>query len=68
MRDTVLWRKETCIIMLLAEVLQVDAEQAMNIFYSSDTYRVLSDPKYGLHLMSDRYIVDDILSEMSNRQ
>jgi len=64
MRDAVLWRKQSHIIMMLADVLKIDAEQALDLFYSTKTYQQLSDPKYGLQLMSDQYIVDDILMEL----
>lgn len=64
MRDSVLWRKESSIIMMLAEVLQIDAERALNLFYSTKTYRQLSDPRYGLQLMSDKYLVENILAEL----
>ena len=64
MRDTVLWRKQSHIIMMLAEVLGIDAEQALDLFFSTNVYRQLSDPKYGLQLMSDQYIVDNILTEL----
>lgn len=64
MRDTVLWRKQSHIIMMLAETLQIDAERALDLFYSTNTYQQLSDPKYGLQLMSDQYILDDIMSEI----
>ena len=60
MRDTVLWRKQSHIIMMLAEALQIDAERALDLFYSTKIYQQLSDPKYGLQLMSDQYILDDI--------
>lgn len=64
MRDTVLWRKESHIIMMLAETLHIDAERALNLFYGTETYRQLSDPKYGLQQMSDQYLVDNVLSEL----
>lgn len=64
MRDTVLWRKQSHIIMMLAETLQIDAERALDLFYSTNTYQQLSDPKYGLHLMSDQYILDNIMMEI----
>jgi hypothetical protein len=64
MRDAVLWRKQSHIIMLLAEVLNIEAEQALDLFYSTRTYQLLSNPKYGLQLMSDQYIVDDVLKEL----
>lgn len=64
MRDTVLWRKESHIIMMIAEALHIDAERALNLFYGTETYRQLSDPKYGLQQMSDQYLVDNVLSEL----
>ena len=67
MRDAVLWRKQSHIIMMLAEALNVDAEQALDLFYSTKTYQQLSDPKYGLQLMSDLYIVDNVLMEFRQK-
>ena len=32
MRDSVLWRKQSHIIMALAEILHIDAEQALDLF------------------------------------
>ena len=64
MRDAVLWRKQSHIILMLAEVLNIEAEQALSLFYSTRTYQMLSNPKYGLQLMSDQYIVDDVLKEL----
>lgn len=64
MRDAVLWRKQSHIIIMLAETLHIDAEQALDLFYSTRTYQLLSDPKSGLQLMSDQYFVDDVLKEL----
>ena len=64
MRDAVLWRKQSHIILMLAEALQIDAERALDLMYATKTYQQLADPKYGLQLMSDQYIVDDIIREI----
>ena len=64
MRDNVLWRKQSHIIMMLAETLNIDAERALDLYYSTQTARYLSDARYGLQLMSDQYILDDILEEI----
>ena len=64
MRDTVLWRKQSRIIMLLADKLQIDAERALALFYSTKVYQQLSEPKYGLHLMSDGYILEEVIDEL----
>ena len=64
MRDSVLWRKESRIVLALSVALSIDAERALDVYYSTQTARQLSDPKYGLQLMSDGYIVENILSEL----
>ena len=64
MRDTVLWRKESRIVLALAAALSIDAERALDVYYSTQTAQQLADPKYGLQLMSDGYIVENILAEL----
>lgn len=64
MRDSVLWRKLSHITMLLSEALQIDAERALDLLYSTKTYSQLSDPDSGMQLMSDQYILENILSEL----
>lgn len=67
MRDSVLWRKQSRIIMLLADRLQIDAEQALALFYSTKVCQQLAEQKYGLQLMSDGYILEDIIKELKIR-
>ena len=64
MRDTVLWRKQSRIIMKLADALQIDAEKALDLFYSTKVYQRLSNPKYGLQVMSDDYILEELIDEL----
>lgn len=66
MRDSVLWRKQSHIIVMLAEALQIDVERALDLFYSTQTCRQLEDPKFGLQLMSDQYLVENILQELQS--
>ena len=66
MRDTVLWRKLSHVTVMLAEALQIDGERALDILYSTKTYQQLKDPKTGLQLMSDQYILENILDELSH--
>ena len=68
MRDTVLWRKQSRIIMQLADTLQIDAERALNLFYSTKVYQQLSNPKSGLQLMIDGYIQEELIEELRNSQ
>lgn len=65
MRDSVLWRKQSRIVMLLAEELSISPEQALDLYYKSNISRQLSDPRTGLQLMSDQYILEDLLAEIS---
>ena len=68
MRDTVLWRKQSRIIMQLADALYIDAERALDLFYSTKVYQQLSNPKSGLQLMSDGYIQEELIEELRNAQ
>ena len=68
MRESVLWRKQSRIIVRLAEMLQIDDERALDLFYSTKIYRQLSDPKYGLQLISDDYILEDLIKELRDTQ
>lgn len=68
MRDTVLWRKQSRIIMMLADALHIDAERALDLFYTTNVYHQLSDPKYGLQLMSDDYILEELIDELRESQ
>ena len=52
----------------LADKLQIDAERALALFYSTKVYQQLVDPKYGLQLMSDGYILEDVIDELRGMQ
>ena len=67
MRDNVLCRKKAHIVMLLAKAMHISDEQALGYFYSTKTFKQLNDPKYGLQLMSDEYLLEDIQKELSPR-
>ena len=68
MRDYVLWRKQSRIVMLLAKEKNITPEQALDIYYSSRTAQLLSDPNTGLQLMSDQYVLEDLLKELEERE
>ncbi len=65
MRDSVLWRKQSRIVMMLANELQVSPEDALDIYYTSKTATLLADPNSGLQLMSDNYVFEDLLTELN---
>lgn len=68
MRENVLWRKIARIIMLIAQELNINEEDALTLFYKSRAYRMLKDPRYGLQIMSDTYVCDEFLLELRGEQ
>ena len=64
MRDQVLWRKTARIAALLAERLNIEPERALDLLYNSHTFALLSNHDSGLQLMSDYYILNDLLQEV----
>lgn len=68
MRDSVLWRKQSRIVMLLAKKKNITPEQALDIYYSSRTAQLLSNPNTGLQLMSDQYVLEDLLEELEKKR
>lgn len=67
MNEHILWSKIARIIIQLAETLDITSERAMKLFYESDVCTMLHESKYGLHLMSDTYIVNDIIGEWQGK-
>ena len=68
MRDNVLWRKQSRIIMLLADTLKISPERALDLYYNTKVYEQMTDPKYGLQLMSDDYILEELIDELRETQ
>jgi hypothetical protein len=68
LRDTLLWTKIGRICARLSERLEISPERAFHLFYESDTCEKLHDEKTGLYLMSDLYIVDDMIMEIQRKQ
>ncbi len=68
MLDFLLWNKIARIIAQLAKTLDISTDKALELFYDSEVCRMLHDKGLGLHLMSDTYIVNDLLEELQNKQ
>ncbi|MBF1626956.1 MAG: DUF3791 domain-containing protein [Prevotella sp.] len=65
--ETLLQLKYSRIIVLLAEKLEIEIPQAMDIFYTSDFYNDLSDKANQLHNMGDQYLAESIILELQQR-
>ena len=50
--------------MLLAERLNISPERALDLYYGTKVYEHMADPKYGLQLMSNAYILEDLIEEL----
>lgn len=64
LRDAQLWMKIGRICTILAKQLDVSPERAFDIYQNSKTSELLNDERSLLYLMSDLYIVDDIIAEL----
>ena len=62
-REILLWQQIGCIVVAIAQKLQVSYKKALDIFYASDTCRRLHDERTGLYLLSDLYIADEVIRE-----
>ncbi len=68
MLDFLLWNKIARIVAQLADTLGIPNDRALELFYDSDVCRMLHDPEMGLHLMSDTYIVNDLIAELGKKR
>ncbi len=68
MLDFLLWNKIARIVAQLADTLGIPNDRALELFYDSDVCRMLHDPEMGLHLMSDTYIVNDLIAELGEKR
>jgi hypothetical protein len=64
-RQILLWQQIGCIVVAIAEKLQVSNKKALDIFYASDTCRRLYDERTGLYLLSDLYLADEVVREQT---
>lgn len=63
-----MWNKVGRIIALLSDRLNVDVAKATDIFYRSRTCKELHDESTGLYLMGDRYVLDNLMTELWQQQ
>lgn len=64
LKKSQLWTKIGRICTILAKQLDVSPERAFDIYQNSKTSELLNDERSLLYLMSDLYIVDDIIAEL----
>ena len=52
----------------IAKRLNIDGMRALELFYESDTCRLLHDKSTGLYLYGELYILDEFILEMQRKQ
>lgn len=57
----ILQLKYEIIVNMLVEKLSISKEKALEIFYHSDTYELMSKGIADMHCLSEQYLVDDII-------
>lgn len=65
LREILLWQQIGCIVVRVAQKLQISNTEALRIFYTSDTCVRLHDERTGLYLRSDIYLADEVILEYS---
>ena len=64
----ILQQKYARIVQLFAEKTNCSYEQALGIFYDSQTFELISEGVADMHCMSDEYLVDELLLETGIKQ
>lgn len=60
---TLLQMKYARIVALFAEEAHLSYDEALRLFYDSETYRLMRDGVSDLHCMSDGYLADELKLE-----
>lgn len=59
----VLQMKYARIVKLFAEKAHLSYEEALGLFYDSETFQLLNEGVADLHCMSDEYLADELILE-----
>jgi hypothetical protein len=60
--------KYTRLIELFAKKLVISLDAALDFFYKSETYKLISEGVSDMHCMSDEYLVTELLNEYNAKQ
>ena len=67
LRDSQLWMKIGRICTQRSKRLDISTERAFDIFQKSKTNELLHDERSLLYLMSDLYIMDNVIMELKGK-
>ena len=63
-----MWNKIGRIVTLLSKRLNITPERALDIFYESETCERFYNPQDFLFTLGDRYIIDDLITELQQKK
>ena len=63
----ILQRKYARIVQMFAEKKGCSYEEALDFFYNSKTFELISEGVADMHCMSDEYLTDELLLEYNTR-
>jgi len=55
------------VIRLFAQKAKLTYDEALDFFYKSTTYKLVSEGVSDMHCMSDEYLADDLINEYNGR-
>ena len=65
---TILQMKYARIVAIFAKTMDLDLEDALDFFYNSDTYKLISEGVADMHCRSDEYLADELVIEYNERK
>ena len=65
---TILQMKYARVVALFAERSGMPLEDALDFFYDSDTYMLMSEGVADMHCRSDEYLADELMLELKESQ
>jgi len=63
--QTLLQMKYARIIKEIAKMANIPLDKAMDLFYNSQTFQLISNGIADMHCMSDKYLAEEICIEMN---
>ena len=61
--QTLLQMKYARVISRFAQMLDISLDEALGMFYHSDTYRLVKNGVSDMHCMSDEYLAEELRDE-----
>lgn len=63
-----LQKKYARVVELFAKENRISLEKALDIFYHSELYKLMSEGVSDMHCMSDEYLVQELEDESNNKE